>query len=27
MMPEMDGYTVNARLTETESTRRIPSSS
>jgi CheY-like chemotaxis protein len=24
MMPEMDGYTVNARLTETESTRRIP---
>ena len=24
MMPEMDGYTVNARLTETESTKRIP---
>jgi CheY-like chemotaxis protein len=24
MMPEMDGYTVNARLTENESTRRIP---
>lgn len=24
MMPEMDGYTVNARLTESESTRRIP---
>ncbi len=24
MMPEMDGYTVNARLTENEATRRIP---
>ncbi len=24
MMPEMDGYTVNARLTESDSTRRIP---
>ena len=24
MMPEMDGYTVNARLMENESTRRIP---
>lgn len=24
MMPEMDGYTVNARLTENESTRKIP---
>src|ERR1017187_8396174 len=24
MMPEMDGCTVNARLTETESTKRIP---
>jgi len=24
MMPEMDGYTVNARLTETESTKHIP---
>ena len=24
MMPEMDGYTVNARLTENDSTRRIP---
>ena len=24
MMPEMDGYTVNARLTETESTKKIP---
>ncbi len=24
MMPEMDGYTVNARLTENEGTRRIP---
>jgi len=24
MMPEMDGYTVNARLTEQESTRHIP---
>src|ERR1041385_1781491 len=24
MMPEMDGYTVNARLTESEGPRRIP---
>jgi two-component system alkaline phosphatase synthesis response regulator PhoP len=24
MMPEMDGYTVNARLVENEATRRIP---
>ncbi len=24
MMPEMDGYTVNARLNENEATRRIP---
>jgi two-component system alkaline phosphatase synthesis response regulator PhoP len=24
MMPEMDGYTVNARLTENEGTRKIP---
>ena len=24
MMPEMDGYTVNARLTENENTKRIP---
>jgi len=24
MMPEMDGYTVNARLTENDATRRIP---
>jgi len=24
MMPEMDGYTVNARLTEQEATRHIP---
>ena len=24
MMPEMDGYTVNARLMENEATRRIP---
>lgn len=24
MMPEMDGYTVNARLTESEATRHIP---
>ncbi len=24
MMPEMDGYTVNAHLTENEATRRIP---
>jgi two-component system alkaline phosphatase synthesis response regulator PhoP len=24
MMPEMDGYTVNARLTENEATRHIP---